>query len=206
MHADRYCLSGESSRGSGILRFYPKLDAALDATACLTNARVFAIDLSPPTDGGAPKRYVVASVSALARAYGRVPQTRRHLYEIIVDSRPCCAYFDLEGPVRAGFDDDDAVFGVEEGEILARRVLDVAEGELRAAYAAQRDQNGSSGGYRPLLVERLVLASHSEVKVSYHALIKMYELTDDDAGGIVHDATRRPVHLERSTVDAKYTG
>jgi hypothetical protein len=134
---------------------------------------------------------------------GGVPQTRRHLYEIVVDSRPCCAYFDLEGPVRAGFDDDDAVFDVEEGEILARRVPDVAEGELCAAYAAQRDQNGSSGGYRPLLIERLVLASHSEVEVSCHALIKIYELTDDDAGGIVHGAARRPLHLERLMVDAK---
>ncbi|KAL1526788.1 hypothetical protein AB1Y20_015484 [Prymnesium parvum] len=78
---------------------YRKLDACLEL--CKQNGdsvRAWAYDLpkDPGSKGGAPKRYIAASVFAFAEAYAALPPDMRNAYEVISAARPCWPYFDLE--------------------------------------------------------------------------------------------------------------
>jgi hypothetical protein len=42
------------------------------------------------------RRYLVAAFHEFANMYRKVPQSKRHVYEVIPENTPCRLYFDLE--------------------------------------------------------------------------------------------------------------
>ena len=143
-----------------------KLAAAVAAAAAAdaaddADARVWAVDLSRGAGGSAPKFYVVATPSAFAAAYVRVPAWSRHAYEIIEATRGCHFFFDLDAAARSA---DDV-------ELLEEACADVA-----AAAVLELRQLAAAGA--PLRVEVLQLTASrppsdsASGKVSRHLLLQ----------------------------------
>ena len=120
-----------------------------------TCRRVWAFDLPPRDGGGAPKRYVTATLAEFGAAYAQVPAPSRHVYEVIDASQPCLPFFDLE------FSRVDGRNADVDGDALTWRVVHEAQRQLRAAA-------GSRGIELPVLV----LASDRPTKFSRHVLIR----------------------------------
>ena len=110
--------------------------------------RVWAYDL-PAAEGGAPKRYLAATVADFERAYAALPAARQNAYEVIDHARRCWPFFDLDFARGSALND-----GVG-GDALTRAVVDAAVGELAAAVAA----DASDRPDHRLEIEVVVLAS-----------------------------------------------
>ena len=140
-------LAGDGGAAAfGRPRIHQKLAAC--TTQCAAEAlRAWAFDLRPGAGGGAPKRFVAATIDEFRAAYGRVSRDTRHAYEIIDAARPCWAFFDLEFSRALGAN------ASLDGDALTARVVEEACAILFEA-----------AGARPLEVEVVVLASEREAK------------------------------------------
>lgn len=75
--------------------FWRQADALEYATHSASNLCVFAYEAkSLGTEG--QRRYLVAAFHEFANMYRKVPQSKRHVYEVIPENTPCRLYFDLE--------------------------------------------------------------------------------------------------------------
>ena len=118
--------------------------------------RLWGLDIPPRDDeGGAPKRWFVATPAEVDEGYARLPPQDRHVYEVIDARRPCWAYFDLE------FTRKDGLNAAVDGDALTKRVVSAACDRLMVA-----------AGERPLEIEVIVLASARPTKFSRHVVLR----------------------------------
>jgi hypothetical protein len=178
--------------------------------------RTWAFDLPSGDKGGAPKRYIAATVEAFCAGYSKLEADKRNVYEVIDAALPCWPYFDLEFTRSGGLNAD------KNGDALSDAVVEAAVAELREQLTLAREQHERSGsavasslltahadGARVaadtaavtgvLEVEVIALDSHRADKYSRHLILRPHlVLRGTAAGSSMDDELRLPLCLEGS--------
>lgn len=167
------------------------------------SVRAWAYDL--PTyerKGGAPKRYIAASVAVFSRAYSALAPAMRNAYEIIEASRPCWPYFDLEfardEPTNVSSEAGTGINRFVDGDAMTQLVIQTCSTILNEE-AMHKGPHGSSGGANEarkefveansstcdavlqcqgtLETDVIVLDSHRSTKFSRHLILRPHMRT-----------------------------